>query len=156
MSLSRQLLAKVDAQLRAELDQTEEVQLVKVPVSSAVWSTWRRYCEIAGVPMGRGLGILLHRELASLAGQDIETVATRIQVREAEIEKRTLDLAEREEALRRKETELTVRERQLDLRNQTRAREITAAAGGQKPPGRNDPCWCDSGKKFKFCHGRPA
>jgi preprotein translocase subunit SecA len=19
--------------------------------------------------------------------------------------------------------------------------------------GRNDPCWCDSGKKFKFCHG---
>lgn len=22
-----------------------------------------------------------------------------------------------------------------------------------KPPGRNDPCWCDSGKKFKKCHG---
>jgi preprotein translocase subunit SecA len=20
--------------------------------------------------------------------------------------------------------------------------------------GRNDPCWCGSGKKFKFCHGR--
>ena len=19
--------------------------------------------------------------------------------------------------------------------------------------GRNDPCWCGSGKKFKFCHG---
>jgi hypothetical protein len=21
-------------------------------------------------------------------------------------------------------------------------------------PGRNDPCWCGSGKKFKKCHGR--
>jgi preprotein translocase subunit SecA len=20
--------------------------------------------------------------------------------------------------------------------------------------GRNDPCWCGSGKKYKFCHGR--
>jgi uncharacterized protein YecA (UPF0149 family) len=22
--------------------------------------------------------------------------------------------------------------------------------------GRNDPCPCGSGKKFKFCHGKPA
>ena len=21
--------------------------------------------------------------------------------------------------------------------------------------GRNDPCWCGSGRKFKQCHGRP-
>ena len=20
--------------------------------------------------------------------------------------------------------------------------------------GRNDPCWCGSGKKYKYCHGR--
>jgi preprotein translocase subunit SecA len=33
--------------------------------------------------------------------------------------------------------------------------------GGAKAPvpagtklGRNDPCWCGSGKKFKKCHGR--
>ncbi|HET90160.1 MAG TPA: hypothetical protein ENN99_05395 [Chloroflexi bacterium] len=28
---------------------------------------------------------------------------------------------------------------------------------GQPPeelPGRNDPCWCDSGKKYKHCHMR--
>jgi preprotein translocase subunit SecA len=24
----------------------------------------------------------------------------------------------------------------------------------EKMPGRNDPCYCGSGKKFKFCHGR--
>ncbi|MBX5467576.1 MAG: preprotein translocase subunit SecA [Firmicutes bacterium] len=25
--------------------------------------------------------------------------------------------------------------------------------GGQAKPGRNDPCWCGSGKKYKRCHG---
>jgi preprotein translocase subunit SecA len=24
----------------------------------------------------------------------------------------------------------------------------------EKTPGRNDPCFCGSGKKFKLCHGR--
>jgi preprotein translocase subunit SecA len=24
----------------------------------------------------------------------------------------------------------------------------------EKTPGRNDPCYCGSGKKYKFCHGR--
>jgi tetratricopeptide (TPR) repeat protein len=24
----------------------------------------------------------------------------------------------------------------------------------EKKPGRNDPCWCDSGKKYKYCHLR--
>jgi hypothetical protein len=42
------------------MDHEEGVQLVKVPVSDAVWSTWRRYCEAAGIPMGRALAILLH------------------------------------------------------------------------------------------------
>jgi preprotein translocase subunit SecA len=23
-----------------------------------------------------------------------------------------------------------------------------------KVPGRNEPCYCGSGKKYKFCHGR--
>lgn len=23
----------------------------------------------------------------------------------------------------------------------------------EKPPGRNEPCWCGSGKKYKKCHG---
>ena len=37
------------------------------------------------------------------------------------------------------------------------ARPTAPAASGAKPAerkvGRNDPCWCGSGKKFKFCHG---
>jgi uncharacterized protein YecA (UPF0149 family) len=29
----------------------------------------------------------------------------------------------------------------------------TQASGAIKKPGRNDPCYCGSGKKFKNCHG---
>ena len=29
----------------------------------------------------------------------------------------------------------------------------TAAVNEHKDVGRNDPCWCGSGKKFKKCHG---
>jgi preprotein translocase subunit SecA len=25
-----------------------------------------------------------------------------------------------------------------------------------KTPGRNEPCWCGSGKKYKLCHGAPV
>ena len=31
---------------------------------------------------------------------------------------------------------------------------ISATGPGDKKIGRNDPCWCGSGKKFKKCHGR--
>jgi preprotein translocase subunit SecA len=31
---------------------------------------------------------------------------------------------------------------------------ITATGPGGQKPGRNDPCWCGSGKKYKKCHGR--
>ncbi len=35
-----------------------------------------------------------------------------------------------------------------------RAAATTARGGGQGPKlGRNDPCWCGSGKKYKLCHG---
>lgn len=41
---------------------------------------------------------------------------------------------------------------------------VQQAKGAQKTPGRNAPCWCGSGKKYKHCHmrqdmaddGRPA
>lgn len=74
-ALSRGLLAKVDGRLRSELDHSESVQLVKVPVSDAAWSTWRRYCDLVGVPMGRGLAILLHHELASVVDEVLRCTA---------------------------------------------------------------------------------
>jgi preprotein translocase subunit SecA len=32
---------------------------------------------------------------------------------------------------------------------------VVAAAVQNDKLGRNEPCWCGSGKKFKQCHGRP-
>lgn len=32
--------------------------------------------------------------------------------------------------------------------------EVSTEANGQKKPARNDPCFCGSGKKYKFCHGK--
>ena len=31
---------------------------------------------------------------------------------------------------------------------------VQAPVRVEKTPGRNDPCYCGSGKKYKFCHGR--
>ena len=75
MTLNRQTLAKIDKQILSQMDHDEGVQLVKVPVSEAVWSTWRRYCEASGIPMGRALAILLDRELASVVDEDLERKA---------------------------------------------------------------------------------
>ena len=36
------------------------------------------------------------------------------------------------------------------------AKANTATVTAAKEPGRNDPCPCGSGKKYKMCHGRPA
>ena len=43
---------------------------------------------------------------------------------------------------------------QLVQRNQPAARVMEWVAAQDKERGRNDPCPCGSGKKFKACHGR--
>ncbi len=35
-------------------------------------------------------------------------------------------------------------------------RQPQVARGGARTPGRNDPCFCGSGKKYKRCHGAPT
>jgi len=107
MTLTRSALARIDARIRSSLDHEEGVQLVKVPVSEAVWSTWRRYCEAVGVPMGRALSILLHRELTSIVDEDLDGAAEMLKGR-------VNALDEREAALDRKERELKEREHPHD------------------------------------------
>jgi hypothetical protein len=150
MSLNRTTLAKVDRRVLAELDHTEGTQLVKVPVSDAVWSTWRRFCDAAGVTMGRGLAVLLAHELAAVAEVDLETLVARLEEREAEVAAQAEELDERERAVRRREHEVAVKERAsvVDVEG--------LIALGRTPPkrGRNEPCWCGSDLKYKFCHDR--
>ncbi len=100
--MNRQTLAKIDKQILSQMDHGEGVQLVKVPVSEAVWSTWRRYCDAVGIPMGRALAVLLDRELASVVDKDLE--------REAEL------LGDRARRLNEREAALDDRERNLEHR----------------------------------------
>jgi SEC-C motif len=151
MTLNRQTLAKIDRQILSQMDHDEGVQLVKVPVSEAVWSTWRRYCEAVGIPMGRALAVLLHQELASLADEDLDRTGTMLGEREALV-------AAGEAAVGGREREVATREKALAIREQRlAARSILTAAPLAVPVaklGRNELCWCVSGKKFKYCHGR--
>ena len=42
----------------------------------------------------------------------------------------------------------------VNAQNDTRAQQSRTPVIKDKLPGRNDPCPCGSGKKFKNCHGR--
>lgn len=55
MALDRGRLAKIDRRLMAGLEQDETFRMVKVPVTEAKWSTWKRYCDAAGISMGRAI-----------------------------------------------------------------------------------------------------
>ena len=172
--LSRRVLAKVDSKLRSELDQEKGDWLVKVPASPAVRAVWKRYCDSVGIPMGHGLAVLMHHELASIVDEDVETLADRLQAREAELEAKTRELNEREKDLEQRDrvllrfkTDLDERQREVAAREdnvaaveQRLAKEIMNRSQGLPSMdvapklGRNDPCWCGSDKKFKYCHGR--
>ncbi len=45
-----------------------------------------------------------------------------------------------------------VKQRPADAINQ--ASDIASASKSSKKTGRNEPCWCGSGKKYKYCHGK--
>ena len=61
MTLDRGTLAKIDRQVLSALDHGQGMRVVKVPLSEAVWSTWRRYCDALGVTMGAGIaGLTAH------------------------------------------------------------------------------------------------
>lgn len=147
MALDRGTLAKVDRRVFAELGHTVATQTVRVPVSDAVWSMWRRYCAALGLTMGEGIAGLIDCELRALVDNGERDGA----VFAAELERR---LVARCEALE-------VRERRLDEREQSlraserllRARTRPLELPSRSSVGRSDPCPCGSGFKYKRCHG---
>jgi len=151
MTLNRQMLAKIDKQILSQMDHDEGVQLVKVPVSEAVWSTWRRYCDAVGIPMGRALAVLLHQELASLVEKDLDGTGTMLGEREALVAAGEAAVAGREREVATREKALAIREQRLAAQTKPTAAPLTVPVAKL---GRNELCWCGSGKKFKYCHGR--
>ena len=151
MTLNRQTLARIDKQILSQMDHDQGVQLVKVPVSEAVWSTWRRYCETVGIPMGRALAVLLHQELASLVDEDLDRSGTLLGEREALVAAGEAAVAVREREVATREKALAHQEQRLAAQTKPRAAPLTMPVAKL---GRNELCWCGSGKKFKYCHGR--
>jgi hypothetical protein len=167
MALDRGRLANIDRRLFSELGHDAGPQMVKVPVSAAVWSMWRRYCDVLGLTMGEAIAVLINCELATVvdeAGDGRAAVLTiraaeQLAARDAELrarERNVKAVGERQrvwgERLRRWEDELEVREVQVEDASKSLRRQRDT----QPKVGRNDRCPCGSGLKHKHCHGLPA
>ena len=147
MGLDRGTLAKIDRSILSELDHGQGVQLVKVPLSDAVWSTWRRYCGAVRLGMGEGIAGLIAYELGTLVNDDGHHGAVFAAESQRQLEAKSEALDVRERRLAEQEQSLKALERLL--RAQTRPLDTTNRASA----GRNDPCPCGSGYKYKRCHG---
>jgi hypothetical protein len=155
MALERGTLRRIDRRVFAELADTGGVQAVKVPVSDAVWSTWRRYCVAVGLSMGEGVAGLVAHELETVVGDgddagDVfaDRVARRVEERASRLDGRERELDARAERLRIREVHLAAWERQIRTQRTPGASTRTVAKVG-----RNERCPCGSGRKYKYCHG---
>jgi len=146
MALDRGTLAKIDRRVLAELAHTVATQVVKVPLSDAVWSVWRRYCEAVGLTMGESVAGLIDHELGTLVSEDENHGAVFAPELERQAVARSEALDIWEHRLNEKEQSLRASERLLRAR--TRPLELP----GRSSVGRNDPCPCGSGFKYKRCH----
>jgi hypothetical protein len=155
MALERGTLTRIDRRILAELAHTGGVQAVKVPVSDAVWSTWRRYCAAVGLSMGEGVAGLIAHELGTVVrdGDDAcgvfaDRVVRRVGERASRLDVRERELDTRAERLRDKEVHLAAWEHQI------RSQRMSATpARTVRKVGRNERCPCGSGRKYKHCHG---
>lgn len=59
-------LANVDREVLFGLDHDEIYRMVRLPISDAVWSPWKRYCRAVGVPKGRAVVALIVCELCTI------------------------------------------------------------------------------------------
>ena len=158
MVLDRRRLAKIDQRVLAELNHEGGVQVVKVPVADAVWSTWRRYCEAMGLSMGAGVARLIVGELETVvdaegttAAQLADQIAQHAQERSLRLDARQQGLEAQAEGLRRKEERLRTWERTLRA-----PQAANTESRYEVKVGRNERCPCGSGLKYKHCHGLPG
>jgi hypothetical protein len=167
MDLDRGELARIDRRLLAGLGRDETYRMVRVPVSPAKWSTWRRYCDSAGISMGRAIVALIDRELAGAfdepGGEVCPVLAQRVREllarREAAATGRERAVVSAEERLRSRSEQLRRWEAELQtLAQRVELASKLAAQGRDDGPkaGRNERCPCGSGLKYKHCHGLPA
>ncbi len=165
MALDRGTLAKIDRRVFAELGADGGTQMVKVPLSDAAWSTWRRYCQAIGLTMGEAIAGLVDHELATVVGEaggDSGSLyggraEERLDARERQLTARESQLTATERRLREWAEHLRSRERELEAWEYrlTAASKVVSSTTSDRKVGRNEPCPCGSGRKYKRCHGAP-
>jgi len=109
MDLDRGTLAGLDRRLLAGLDRDERFQVVQVHVTRAFWATWKRYCDTAGVSIGRAIAALIDHELAAVLDDSKgaapslfeEQAHQRLADRDAALPKPESEIGEAEELMRR-------------------------------------------------------
>lgn len=166
MTLDKRTLSSIDRKIGIELDNNERSRMVRVPVDDRRWSVWNRYCQVAGLSMGRGIAVLIEQELAAVATGTRNVIARGPISAEAEenLAAQRAAVAAVEERLAAEARRLQQWERQLAYRrDELRRLELRLRSPAPPQPstsqsrdiGRNDPCPCGSGVKNKRCHGRP-
>jgi hypothetical protein len=148
MELDRGRLGDIDRKILDSLDRDKRYRMVRVPVSEAVWSMWRRYCRALGVSMGRAIAGLIAHELGVVI--DPDTAGGSVYV--AEMQRRSVTrspegLDARERRLDEREGSLRASERRLRARTTPLGSSVRVKVGG------NEQCPCGSGFKYKRCHG---
>jgi hypothetical protein len=164
MTLDKRTLSSIDRKIGAELDSNARFRMVRVPIDDRRWSIWNRYCQAAGISMGRGIVLLIEQELAAVATGTRDEIARDPSSIEAEqnLAAQQAAVAAIEERLALEARRLQQWERQLEYRrDELRRRELRVRSPAPSQPstsqirnvGRNDPCPCGSGAKYKRCHG---
>ena len=147
MDLDRGTLAKVDRKVLSGLGHDESWQMVRVPVSEAMWSAWKRYCDAVGISMGRGIAGLIVHELGTVVSPETNPEALFASQLHRQLVARSEDLDARERRLKEQQRSLRAAEHRL------KARSVPLDPSTHAGVGRNEPCPCDSGFKYKRCHG---
>ena len=167
MDLDRGVLARIDRELLAGLEHDETYRMVRVPATAAKWATWKRYCDSAGISMGRAIAALIDRELASVVGDHrgahqpvfAEQAEEELARRQEQVSRREEEVAFIEDRLREWNADLRTREVELEVREGRVEFAAKMAAQPRKAAtkvGRNERCLCGSGLKYKHCHGLPG
>ncbi|MGU5847110.1 preprotein translocase subunit SecA [Aeromonas hydrophila] len=95
----------------------------------------------------------LFTQMLETLKRDVVSILSRVQVQERDVEAMEEQQRQQAEAAPRTYTHATADNQLADDEAQAEAAPVTFVRDEQKV-GRNDPCPCGSGKKYKHCHGQ--
>ncbi|MEG0009521.1 MAG: preprotein translocase subunit SecA [Aeromonas sp.] len=95
----------------------------------------------------------LFTQMLETLKRDVVSILSRVQVQERDVEAMEEHQRQQSEAAPRTYTHAAAENQLADEESQEEAAPVTFVRDEQKV-GRNDPCPCGSGKKYKHCHGQ--